>query len=231
LRIDPGKIMDYDVPENQSISATRFWPKYRCDADGQNCAFGESGGPGLPCPPQGCSPPIDTKFEATFGASHNLDWYNASQVDGWTLPYDMKFDCQGDANNSADLNCSGLNQAACPNQDIDGAGSNVSLTAFNPDFGDSYAGCYSPCALLTYRNWNNPYSQDKSPSSPPADKYCCGGAFDTPEMCWTGPDPDMTYTQVVHDNCDTYAWAYDDAVGLKACQSDKITFTVTLYEP
>jgi hypothetical protein len=76
LRIDPGRVMDYEV--NESVSATRFWPKYQCDEYGQNCAFGESGGPGLPCPQSGCSPPIDSKFEATFGATHGLDWYNAS---------------------------------------------------------------------------------------------------------------------------------------------------------
>ena len=54
--------MDYAVPE--PVSSTRFWPKYDCDRYGQNCAFGESGGPNLPCPASGCSPPIDTKFEA-----------------------------------------------------------------------------------------------------------------------------------------------------------------------
>lgn len=40
--------------------------------------MGESGGPGLPCPSQGCAPPIDSKFEATFGASDGNDWYDAS---------------------------------------------------------------------------------------------------------------------------------------------------------
>jgi hypothetical protein len=166
LKIDPNKIMDYKVPE--SVSATRFWPKYNCDANGQNCAFGESGGPNLPCPPAGCSPPIDTKFEATVGADHGLDWYNASQVDGWTLPYEMEFDCEGDLANSDWLDCRGLTQQTCPTQTIEGAGT-VPLTAFNPDFNDAYAGCYSPCAFLTYRNWGHPYSQDKTPSQAPAD--------------------------------------------------------------
>jgi len=81
---------------------------------GENCAFGESGGPNLPCPHAGCSPPIDSKFEATFGTSDGLDWYNSSQVDGWTLPYEKIFTCEGDANNSADLDCSGLTRSTCP---------------------------------------------------------------------------------------------------------------------
>jgi hypothetical protein len=154
LRIDPGKAVDYDVPAGRTVSSVRFWPKYDCDENGQNCTFGESGGPDLPCPAKGCSPPIDSKFEATFGASDGtVDWYNASQVDGWTLPYHMKFTCGDDADpNSGDLNCSGLKQNVCPTQNIEGAG-NVALTATNPVKGDKYAGCYSPCALLTYNNW------------------------------------------------------------------------------
>jgi hypothetical protein len=106
----------------------------------------------------------------------------------------MKFDCEDDTNNSADLDCTGLTQSSCPTQTIDGAGTDVSLTAFNPDFNNEYAGCYSPCALLTYRNWYNPYSADNTPSSPPADKYCCAGEFDEPHECWTGPNENMTYT-------------------------------------
>ena len=104
--------MDYKV--NESVAATRFWPKYNCDTDGLNCAFGESGGPGLPCPPKGCSPPIDTKLEATFGDANGLDWYNASQVDGWSLPFEMEFDCRDDDANSAELDCRGLTQMTCP---------------------------------------------------------------------------------------------------------------------
>ena len=77
LRIDSGLVMDYEIPRNELVEATRFWPKYNCNESGLNCAFGESGGPGLPCPPNGCSPPIDTKLEATFG-SNGRDWYNAS---------------------------------------------------------------------------------------------------------------------------------------------------------
>ena len=217
------------MPAGSSIPGTRFWPKYDCDGNGQNCTFGESGGPGLPCPRSGCSPPVDSKFEATFGAN-GLDWYDSSQVDGWTLPYYMEFNCEGDSGNSGKLNCQTLNQSTCPSQDVDGAGNNVSLTAFNPDNGNKYAGCYSPCALLTYTNWGNPYAH-YSPSQSPADKYCCAGAFDTNPTCWQGPDPNMAYTKVVHDHCDAYAWAYDDAVGLKACSSDKVTFAITFYDP
>lgn len=105
LKIPAGMVADYEVPAGQLVQATRFWPKYDCDSQGQNCVFGESGGPDLPCPASGCSPPIDSKFEATFGASDGNDWYNSSHVDGWTLPYDAHFNCEGDEANTARLNC------------------------------------------------------------------------------------------------------------------------------
>ena len=41
----------------------------------------------------------------------------------------------------------------------------------------------------------------------------------------------MTYTQAVHANCDTYAWAHDDAVGFKACPSEDFTATLVFYDP
>lgn len=108
LKLPSGMVVDYEVPAGQLVEATRFWPKYDCDEKGQNCVFGESGGPDIPCPPQGCAPPIDSKFEATFGASDGNDWYNSSHVDGWTLPYFANFNCEGDASNTAALNCLGL---------------------------------------------------------------------------------------------------------------------------
>lgn len=145
--------------------------------------FGESGGPGLPCPASGCSPPIDSKFEATFGASDGNDWYNSSHVDGWTLPYYAFFDCDGDTNNTAELDCMGLNEQNCPTQTIEGAGENVSLTSTNPDAGNVYAGCYSPCGLLTYTNWGNEFGIYGTADAP-ANQYCCAGVFDTPETCW-----------------------------------------------
>ena len=110
---------------------------------------------------------------------------------------------------------------------VDGAG-NVSLVARNPLKGNAYAGCYSPCGLLTYGNWGNPYGSH-NPASPPADKYCCAGAFNTNPTCNSGPVTSMTYSQVVHQHCNAYAWAYDDAVGLKACPTNAVRYDLTFY--
>ena len=105
LKIAAGQTADYNIPAGQEIPGVRYWPKYDCDEDGQNCTMGESGGPNLPCPAHGCSPPIDSKFEATWAAGGSTDWYDSSQVDGWTLPYYMQYNCDGDAGNSGKLNC------------------------------------------------------------------------------------------------------------------------------
>merc|ERR1719253_3092 len=49
LKIASGQTADYNIPASQSIPGVRYWPKYDCDSDGQNCTIGESGGSGLPC--------------------------------------------------------------------------------------------------------------------------------------------------------------------------------------
>lgn len=109
-----GSYIDYDIPD-KGLPAMRFWPGFGCDANGQNCRVGASGGPasmGFTCPEGGCAPPIDSKFEATFGCipgvpdgscadnpsapSQKLgrgDWWNSSFVDGYTTP--MKVEVKG----------------------------------------------------------------------------------------------------------------------------------------
>ena len=138
----------------------------------------------------------------------------------------MVFTCKGQ---ETTLNCQGLKENVCPTQNVDGAG-NVSLKSHNPSRGNTYGGCYSPCGLLTYSNWGNPYGRH-APANPPADKYCCAGAYNTNPTCMRGPDKDMEYTKVVHSHCDAYAWAYDDAVGLKACPSSTTQFHITFMAP
>jgi len=150
------------IPEG-SHPAYRFWPKYNCANDNQDCQFGESGGPDLPCPSYGCSPPVDSKFEITFDDVNGNDWYNASAVDGWTLPYHMRFTCEGE---HTDVDCTGLNEDSCPTQEFAETG-NTDLTVTNPNRDDEYGGCYSPCSSLTMNHWENPLA-NYSPSQAPA---------------------------------------------------------------
>ena len=114
------------------IAGTRFWGKFDCDETGTNCAIGDSqqywcnpdnpseqnpnavcppGEKGLVggCPATGCTPPIDSLFEATTGCkfvdtsrcwrnpadasqplSNMVTNFNTSQVDGWTFPYKLE---------------------------------------------------------------------------------------------------------------------------------------------
>lgn len=102
-----GSSIEFDIPD-RGLPSMRFWPGFGCDANGHNCRVGASGGPanmGFTCPEGGCAPPIDSKFEATFGCipgvadgdcfanpsapSEKLgrgDWWNSSFVDGYTAP-------------------------------------------------------------------------------------------------------------------------------------------------
>jgi chitodextrinase len=106
-----NSFIEYDIPD-KGIAGVRFWPGMGCDAGGHNCTIGASGGPpafGFTCPAVGCSPPVDSKFEATFGCINGiasgscqgnpsgggaplgrLDWWNSSAVDGYTLPFRVR---------------------------------------------------------------------------------------------------------------------------------------------
>ena len=97
IKISPNTSYDYNIP-NGRVEATRFMPRTGCDATGLDCEIGQSV---APCPTGGCQPPVETKFEATFGSTtptgtcpgaptqalgECVTWYNASFVDGYTLP-------------------------------------------------------------------------------------------------------------------------------------------------
>jgi hypothetical protein len=101
----------YQIPD-KGLASMRFWPAYGCDGSGNNCRVGASGGPaslGFTCPAVGCAPPIDSKFEATFGCITGIasgscqgnpsgggtplgrnDWWNTSAVDGYTSGFQVR---------------------------------------------------------------------------------------------------------------------------------------------
>jgi hypothetical protein len=139
-----GSFAEYSIPD-KGLPAMRFWPGFGCDATGHNCRVGASGGPasmGFTCPAGGCAPPIDSKFEASFGCipgvptascAQNpsapgtplgpLDWWNSSAVDGFTTP--VKVQVRGNCPVGPQptgpggppggvIDCSGLRVAECP---------------------------------------------------------------------------------------------------------------------
>jgi len=104
------KTLNYTIPA-AGLASTKFWAKYGCDSTGRNCIVGDQmqywGGfsnPNAGCPAKGCTPPVDSLFEATWGCSLSdrtkcaknpstggplgtATFFDTSHVDGYTLPY------------------------------------------------------------------------------------------------------------------------------------------------
>jgi hypothetical protein len=257
LLLAPNASYDYPIPD-RGIAGTRFWPGYGCDATGNNCAIGQSGGPadqGFVCPSNGCAPPIDSKFEGTFGclptvAAGNClpnpsdptrrplpatDGWDTSMVDGFTLPYRVIVhgNCgRGPLNNTID--CSRLPMSVCPTaENISTAGqfptlSSVNLRLLSADAGAAIEGCYSDCSRLTKPQRGG---MDFSPSDPQALMYCCPTPPITSPQCSLGPVAATGYTRLIHQYCpQVYAYAYDDGTGNWTCDAGT-QYEVTFYCP
>lgn len=220
--IEAGGKHDFDV--DSVPSGQRYWPKFGCDSDGQKCSVGDSGGPGQICGDVGCAPPVDSKFEITVNKDDNIDWWDTSAVDGFSVPF--KVELEGCGTQSPNIDCSSLSLDDCPEEDIQGVGK-ISLKLLDPKT-QKIAGCYSPCAKLTTRNYDN-VDGTHTPSDPIAEPYCCPTL--TPEECRAGPSATMQFTKSIHANCPhTYAYSYDDADGLHTCPTGT-EYTWTVYCP
>ena len=70
-----GGYTDFTTPV-EGLVGTRFWAKYGCDSNGENCLIGDQvPAIGSECPPDGCTPAIDSLFEATFGRNFSCGNY------------------------------------------------------------------------------------------------------------------------------------------------------------
>mmetsp|Transcript_42894 Transcript_42894/g.136315 ORF Transcript_42894/g.136315 Transcript_42894/m.136315 type:complete len:427 (-) Transcript_42894:105-1385(-) len=227
VELAPLAFHDFHITDG--LASTRYWPKLGCDLNGGACRIGDSGGPGQVCNPQfGCAPPVDSKFEATFGAVGQpcdfstgqiagCDWLDISMVDGFTVPF--RVEVLGDCHGSPSIDCSALSFSRCPSD----------LQVRHPGTGD-LAGCYSPCAKRTTANWGNAAGRH-SPADPAAMMYCCPTPPITPSECQAGPVAHSPYVAMVHSDCPgVYAYAYDDAEGLRACPAG-VQYHVTFYCP
>lgn len=236
VRLEPGESRLFDTPAD--LKGARYWPKMHCNDRGSECRIGESGGPGQDCDAElGCAPPVDTKFEASFGGPGELDWVDMSLVDGWTLPF--KFEMQGtcwaaEGNRQVEsvVDCSGLSLDECPmSEDVGLAGDWLAdLQVVHPGTGNT-VGCYSPCSKLTLGHWQNAAASGLSPVSPEVVPYCCPTPPFSPGACRGGPIAGTRYVQAVHENCPgVYGYSYDDGMGLLRCTSDT-SYEVTFYCP
>jgi len=234
LKIKPGEYHDFEVDDN--LQSTRYWPKMRCDAEGNACLLGGSGGPGESCSgAYGCGPPVDTKFEATFGQTgkpcntsaqeyKGCDWLDMSLVDGFTLPFKLQIwgDCAAKYANATKVSrvvdCSALSFDECPtSENMGAAGTSVDLQVRSPGNG-SVVGCYSPCSKLSFRNWNNTLAMNHTPDDAVAKDYCCPTPPESPLACRAGPVVNTSFVKMVHRACPgVYGYSYDDGMGLTTC--------------
>jgi len=235
VKIEAQQFHDFLTPDG--LSATRYWPKMFCDAEGSDCGLGGSGGPSEKCVGNGdyrrCAPPIDTKFEATFGTTGQpcdatsqlgCDHVDVSLVDGWTLPFRMEMngECIGNHGEqvSTPIDCQGLSFDMCPtNEFLSTLSQTLSLHAIN-SFTNKVAGCYSPCTKLIDDKWQNDFAHGRRGDDDFVSPYCCPTPPQSPQQCRDGPIKDTQYVQAVHRNCPgTYSYAYDDAMGLYKCNA------------
>lgn len=242
VALKPGASHTYKIVAKGDES-TRFWPKSGCDSTGYNCAVGESQGKpkggAYTCPKAGCSPPVDSKVEvnwACVGTGCSVKsaktFYDISQVDGFTLPFNIK--ASGSVNNPACENtkCAALDmKKGCPtaeNLSTNGqfpALKKVDLRMRHPTT-NAVVGCFSPCEKLTASNFGG---LGYAPGSAEAQYYCCPTPPISSGQCNAGPVPKTGFVKTVHKACGdkAYAFAYDDADGNHACQGyTSITMTI-----
>jgi len=196
----PGSYVDYTVPDT-GLSGSRFWAKYGCDANGQNCLIGDQmqywPNPPGGCPAGGCTPPVDSLFEATWGCRPGSDcnaqnpttWFDTSQVDGWTIPYKLTpvgdtsgCDCNGPNCGFKGVDASTLDLSKCPKGEDLTANGNFSSVITNGQTvslksvdlriinNGQVLGCMSPCKRL---NWGTPYGLQQPEDSGATMWMCC----------------------------------------------------------
>jgi len=204
----PGGYVDYTIPDT-GLGGSRFWAKYGCDAYGKNCLVGDQmqywPNPPGGCPAKGCTPPVDSLFEATWGcrpgtgcnSQNPTTWFDTSQVDGWTIPYKLTpngdtsgCDCNGPNCGFSGVDASRLDLANCPrNEDLSMGGINPSVSVLGVNTSLSSVdlriinngqvlGCLSPCKRL---NWGVPYGLQQDESSGSTLWMCC--PTPTPDNC------------------------------------------------
>lgn len=182
-------ILKFKIPD-EGLASVKLWAKFGCENG--KCLMGQSMQDwdedkkasigGCKNSVYGCTPPIDTIFEATFGCNSNNcaknpsnlnetllndTFFDISHVDGYTLPY--KLEIIGD-NTKCDNNL-GLTEINGINLTLDKC----------PDENKLYldgklVGCMSPCQTLTSSFGKN-YTTDKNDNvkqfSEDAVRYCC----------------------------------------------------------
>ena len=203
LRLDQGGNETYDIPD-AGLAGSRFWGKTGCDETGYNCAMGDQ----VPnphtgqCPPQGCTPPVDTLFEATWGCTladpggcavnpsapstrlGRTTYFDTSQVDGYTLSYKLVFhgdtahcDCDpktGACKGTKEVDAGGLDLGRCPtDDDLSGGGKYPNWTETDLRLKDANGTVRACMSPCKRLSTGQPYGPGISESVDPALHMCC----------------------------------------------------------
>jgi len=255
-----GGTANYTIPAS-GLSSTRFWAKYGCDGKGANCLTGDQvpnknlypGG----CPSNGCTPPLDSLFEASWGCKGSgcpsgtqVTWFDTSQVDGFTLPYRVTIlgnnqcDCTGSGCTTLKyVDATHLAIGSCPSgEDMSYFGK---FNQYNHEDlrlikGGQVIACMSPCKKFALPTIQGGLGQGEG--SMPAVYYCCptpsssncqpANGCTTPAVCRAGPVGSTKYVTAVHDETSgVYAYSYDDRVGLHTCPSSGVQYVMEYCPP
>lgn len=243
VKIEQGAYYDYSIPDAGQAS-TRFWPKKGCDANGDNCEWGQSNDP---CPTGiGCSPPVESKLEATWGCTLadqtqcsstpqgdkiGDTYFNTSAVDGFTFPYTVEVSGNtrpADSQPCQNIDCTNMDLTRCPtneNLSVGQTGTNYpqyaseDLRVFHPNDPTKVVGCFSPCKKLNYTAvWGG---EGQPEQTDPTIIYCCPTPPISAEECRAGPVVNTQYVNLIHAMCTggVYGYAYDDLQGLHRCSA------------
>jgi len=257
--VPSGQTVSYTIP-SEGLAATRFWVKYGCDSKGANCIMGDSVAnldiyPTTGCPPNGgCTSPVDSLFEATWGCKTGGNcpptYFDTSQVDGYTLPYKLHIsgntqcDCTGSGCATLTLiDGSQLDVRKCPTgEDLssNGAYSQYKNQDLRVIKNGQIVGCRSPCKQM---NLPPILSGNGLPDgSPQAIYYCCPTPNPSncqisqgcilPTQCHAGPVANTQYVNLIHQvTTGVYAYSYDDGVGEHVCPSSGVQYTMEYCPP
>jgi hypothetical protein len=213
-----GSSITFNVPDT-GIAGLRVWPGFGCDSNGQNCQVGASGGPatnGFTCPAGiGCAPPVDTKFEGSFGCIAGsgtcltnpsgggtlgpLDWWDASFVDGYTTPIKVVVNGSCPAGPQSNgpggppggvFDCSGLTLNNCPTNE------NLSTNGQFPALANENL-------VMYYPNANGTPTSTKAGCYSPAGKLTFAQWQSIPTPPFTGTTYAPTAAQAQMYNCPT----------------------------
>lgn len=193
--LNSGESVPISVPAGWS---GRLWGRTFCSQDSTTgkftCLTGDCGSGTVECSGGGAAPPA-TLAEFTLNGAGGMDFYDVSLVDGYNLPM-LVTPQGGSGNNCTTTGCIGDLNSACPSE-LKMMNTLSSSSSGGRDGTNECVACKSACEAFK------------------DDKYCCSGAYNTPQTC-----SPSSYSQYFKSACPrAYSYAYDDGTSTFTCAS------------